>query len=37
MRKIWLAFAALAVELLVLAWLVGEYAWDWLSSGLMAR
>jgi hypothetical protein len=26
---------ALAVEVLVLAWRVGEHAWDWLGSGLI--
>jgi hypothetical protein len=35
MRKIWLGLVAVAVEGLLLAWLVGERAWDWLSSGLI--
>jgi hypothetical protein len=35
MLKIWMAVAALAVEGLILAWRVGEHAWDWLSGGLI--
>ena len=37
MGKIWLGLVAVAVEGLVLAWLVGQRTWDWLSSGLIAH
>jgi hypothetical protein len=35
MRKIWLGVMVVAVEGLVLAWLVGGQVWDWLSGGLI--
>jgi hypothetical protein len=31
-RKIWLALAALAVEGLVLVWVVGVHVWSWVVA-----
>jgi hypothetical protein len=33
--KIWLGLLAVGVEVVVLGWIVGRRAVDWLSSGLM--
>jgi hypothetical protein len=35
--KIWLALAALGVEAVVLAWLVGVAVWDWWGAVLVGR
>jgi hypothetical protein len=34
MTKIWFALAAIGTELLVMGWLVGSRALDWIASGL---
>jgi hypothetical protein len=36
MHKIWLGVVVLAVEVVVLAWLVGSHVLQWASSGLAA-
>ena len=34
-RKIWLALAAIAAEMLMLVWMVGSHGVDWLMSGVL--
>jgi hypothetical protein len=36
MVKIWAAVAAVAVELVALAWVAGSHAVEWMTSGLAA-
>jgi hypothetical protein len=37
MRKIWLGVVVLAVEAVVLVWLVGGHVLQWLCSGLAGQ
>jgi hypothetical protein len=37
MHKIWLGVVVLAVEAVVLVWLVGAHVLQWFSSGLAGR
>jgi hypothetical protein len=37
MHKIWLGLVVLAVEAVVLAWLVGGHALQWFGGGLAGR
>jgi hypothetical protein len=32
--KIWVALAALAVEVVLLAWLVGLHVWEWAAAAI---
>jgi hypothetical protein len=36
-RKIWLALAALVVEAVVLAWLVGVHVWSWVGGVVIGQ
>jgi hypothetical protein len=36
-RKIWLALAALAVEGLVLVWVVGVHVWSWVGGVVIGQ